>query len=115
MKRQLMNYLVGFAVSLLLTVSAYSLVMDGPLYGLVLWVVLGVLAIVQLIVQLYFFLHLGDVEARLQRLAFGFMVVILIIIVGGTLWIMNNLNYNMMYLSPQEKDDYMNLQRDKGF
>jgi predicted RNA-binding protein associated with RNAse of E/G family len=43
------------------------------------------------------------------------MVGILVIVVGGSIWIMNNLNYNMMQMSPTEKTNYMMTQHDKGF
>jgi cytochrome o ubiquinol oxidase operon protein cyoD len=79
-------------------------------------VILGVLAVAQMIVQLVFFLHLGDeVRPRYKFASFVFMAGILIIVVGGSLWIMNNLNQNMMQMSPTEKTNYMMTQHDKGF
>jgi hypothetical protein len=38
----------------------------------------------------------------------------LVVIVAGSLWIMNNLNYNMM-MTPEQMDAYMSKQREKGF
>ena len=54
------------------------------------------LAVVQLVVQLVFFLHLGrERQPRWNLLAFAFMAIVLLILVLGSLWIMNNLNYHM--------------------
>ncbi len=51
-------------------------------------------AVLQLVVQLYYFLHMSE-EARprwnLQVLCFALVVVA--IVVGGTLWIMYNLSH----------------------
>ena len=67
-------------------------------------------------VQLVFFLHLDEESGpRYKLAAFGFMALILLIVVVGSLWIMQHLNYNMTHMSPQDKNDYMTIQKDKGF
>ena len=54
-------------------------------------------AIVQILVHLHYFLHLDTSSAaRWNVLALMFTVLIMILFVGGTLWIMYNLNYRMM-------------------
>lgn len=109
------RYGIGFVLSLILTLTAYNLVLYRSTST---WLVAGllVMAVVQLIVQLVFFLHLGDeAKPRYKLLSFVFMGGILVIIVVGSIWIMNNLDYNMMNMSPQEKTDYMTTQKDKGF
>lgn len=115
--RTLAKYITGFVLSLALTIVAYALVTTGGLFeSTSLLIVLGVLALVQMIVQLVLFLHVTDEEGPRYRLfTFGFMATILLIIVVGSLWIMHHLNYNMMQMSPNEKDEYMTGQRDKGF
>jgi cytochrome o ubiquinol oxidase operon protein cyoD len=56
-----------------------------------------VLAIAQMGVHLVFFLHITsgpDNTNNVLALAFGVLIVILLL--GGSLWIMANLNHNMM-------------------
>lgn len=109
------TYIVGFVGSLLLTMAAYFVVTTDVLRnGAAVAIIIG-LAVMQLIVQLVFFLHLGrEKQPRWNQVAFVFMAIMVSIIVGGSLWIMNNLNYNMM-MSPQEMDQYMIEQNKKGF
>ena len=60
-------------------------------------VALFVLAIAQMGVHLVFFLHITtgpDGLNNVMALAFG--VVIVILVIGGSLWIMANLNHNML-------------------
>jgi cytochrome o ubiquinol oxidase subunit IV len=53
--------------------------------------------IVQILVHLHYFLHLDTSSAaRWNLLAMMFTLLILALFVGGTLWIMFNLNYRMM-------------------
>lgn len=112
----LTKYIIGFILSLALTIVAYVLVTQELVGGMALIMVLGALAVVQMIVQLVFFLHLGDeVGPRYKLASFLFMGGILLIIVVGSVWIMNNMNYNMMNMTPQQKSDYMMTQHDKGF
>ena len=109
------RYTIGFVLSLLLTIVAYYYVVargDNPL----LLIVLAALAIVQMIVQLVFFLHLGEeAGSRYKLMSFAFMVVVLGIVVIGSLWIMVNMNQNMMHMSPSEKTNYMTTQNDQAF
>lgn len=109
------RYTIGFVLSLLLSLAAYYYVVLG---GSETWLlpVLGILAITQMVVQLLFFLHLGEeVRPRYRLASFGFMLIILIIVVVGSLWVMVNLNQNMMHMAPNEKTNYMMTQYDKGF
>lgn len=72
---------------------------------------LGILAFGQFVVQLVYFLHLGtEQKPRWKLLVFWFMIVVVLIVVVGSLWIMYNLNYNM--IMPPEN---MNIQTQKGF
>lgn len=110
------NYVIGFVLSVLLTLFAYNLVVGQMLTGLALLLVIGGLALTQLVVQLIYFLHLPDELApRYKLLSFGFMVTVLLIVVAGSLWIMHHMNYNMMDMSADQKDQYMTSQKDKGF
>lgn len=101
----LLSYSLGFALSVLLTVAAYVSAVNHSLPGNTLIAVIIGLAIAQLMVQLIFFLHLGsETKPRLRLTIFLFMLVVLAIVVGGSLWIMHNLDYNMM---PHNMDKYM--------
>jgi cytochrome o ubiquinol oxidase operon protein cyoD len=107
----LTTYLVGFGASVILTLLAYFLVVSGALSGSLLVGALITLALVQLFVQLVFFLHLGrDSRPRWNILIFLFMAVVVLILVFGTLWIMNNLTYHTM--TSHEIETY--IQEDEG-
>ena len=102
------SYIVGFVFSIVLTLAAYYAVFDHALSGRMLIGAIVTLGIIQLAVQLYFFLHLGQERGPRYNLAvFGFTAMIVGILVGGSLWIMSNLNYNMNAESPSEMDAYM--------
>lgn len=91
------KYTLGFILSLVLTFGAYFLVEGKILSGDHLYIALGILSIVQVFVQLIFFLHMMDEQKPRYNLAvFLFMALVIVIIVAGTLWIMANLNYRMM-------------------
>lgn len=93
----LKSYAIGFAVSLLLTTAAFLLVITKVLTGNSLIYTIALLAVVQAAFQLLFFLHVGqEAKPRWETFAFCFMFVILLIIVIGSLWIMNDLNNRMM-------------------
>ena len=56
-----------------------------------------VTAVVQLLVHLVCFLHMNSSsEERWNLVAFIFTVLIIAIVVVGSIWIMWNLNHNMM-------------------
>jgi cytochrome o ubiquinol oxidase operon protein cyoD len=98
------KYIVGFISSLVLTAVAFILTQlflnsksDPPFSYDVLVVLILSLAIIQMVIQLVFFLHVGEETKpkwKLWSLLFGIMVVAIIFI--GSLWIMYNLDYNMM-------------------
>ncbi|MDB5161152.1 MAG: putative cytochrome ubiquinol oxidase chain cyoD, partial [Candidatus Saccharibacteria bacterium] len=92
----LTSYTVGFIYSLVLTFTAYIFISNHVFSGNALIGAIIALAIVQLLVQLVFFLHL-DRESKprwnLVVLLFALMVVLIVVI--GSLWIMSNLNYHM--------------------
>lgn len=93
------TYLAGFGLSLILTLSAFFFVWlyiasDNQFFTtsqLLIWIT--VLAIIQLIVQLVFFLHLGrESGPRWNLNVLFFAAIVVVILVFGSLWIMNNLN-----------------------
>ncbi len=107
-------YIMGFAWSVVLTIGAYLAVVNKILSANQLIVYIMLLALLQVWVQLYFFLHLGkESRPRWNLWIFLFMVFMLLIIVVGSLWIMHNLNYNMM--PPHQTDHYMIEESNEGF
>ncbi len=105
----LRSYIVGFVSSVVLTLIAYLLVISHRYTdrSTIVAAIIG-LALVQFIVQIVFFLHLGkETKPRWKLFVFLFMVMVVLILVFGSLWIMNNLNYRM---TPQQMDQYMNDQ-----
>jgi cytochrome o ubiquinol oxidase subunit IV len=102
-------YVHGFILSVGLTVIAYLSVVRHLMSGSVLIGFIIGLALIQFLVQMFFFLHLGkETKPRWKLAVAGFMVMVVLILVGGSLWIMNNLNYRMM--TPQQINNYMQSQ-----
>ena len=100
------SYLLGFILSILLTIAAFAVVGNHVLEGNVLIFAILVLAIIQLWVQLIFFLRLNHEKGPKWNLAvFLSTTSIILILVGGSLWIMHNLNYN--HTSPSDTDTYI--------
>ena len=91
------SYGTGFLLSIVLTVIPFALVMSGALpRSAIVFGLLGA-AIVQMMVHLHYFLHLdASSAARWNLLALAFTLLIMFIFVGGSIWIMFNLNYRMM-------------------
>jgi cytochrome o ubiquinol oxidase operon protein cyoD len=91
------TYVAGYILSIILTLTAFKVVDDDLLKGWGFTLTLVAFAVVQLFVQLLFFLHLDkERKPRLNLMAFAFMAMVLLIIVLGSLWIMDNLNYHVM-------------------
>jgi cytochrome o ubiquinol oxidase operon protein cyoD len=106
----------GFLLALSLTLLAYLVVVNHWLPAAWIFVAIVALAIAQLMVQLVFFLHFGrEKKPRWNLTAFFFMLIFLFIIIAGSLWIMYNLNYNMMTMTPKQMDKYMQQQSSAGF
>jgi cytochrome o ubiquinol oxidase operon protein cyoD len=86
------SYSLGFLLSILLTLVPYFLVVNHNLSKSYLIAAVVSAAILQLWIQLRFFLHLN----RGSFFSFVFTAIIVVIIVFGSLWIMHDLNYFMM-------------------
>lgn len=93
----LKSYILGFVASLLLTSLSFYLVISKPLSDSGIIYVISTLAITQATFQLLYFLHLAKEEKpRWETYSFLLMLVILLIIVCGSLWVMNDLNERTM-------------------
>lgn len=90
-------YAIGFFSSIVLTIISFSLVLTKVFSGQALVVAIVGLAFAQAIVQLLFFLHVGqEAKPKWETLIFCFMLMILLIIAIGSLWIMYDLNNRVM-------------------
>jgi len=105
------SYLSGFLLSLALTIASFYFALQHiesghvwPPHPLILYLILG-FAVAQFLVQSVFFLHLGkESRPHSNLIAFLFTLIGLLIVIGGSLWIMSNLNYNMI---PADMNTYM--------
>jgi cytochrome o ubiquinol oxidase operon protein cyoD len=98
-------YTIGLLLAVLLTATSFWVANTSLLWAPGIPLGLVVLAIAQMGVHLVFFLHITtgpDNTNNVLALAFGVLIVALVI--AGSLWIMANLNANMMPV-----DDLMNL------
>jgi cytochrome o ubiquinol oxidase operon protein cyoD len=95
--KTLKSYLIGLSLSLILTMVSFTLVGKHLLSTVDLYITLTALAVAQLFAQVICFLRLNvSQEGRWNTMPFIFTFVIVGILVGGSLWIMYNLNANMM-------------------
>lgn len=94
------SYVIGFILSIVFTIIPYYLVVHGSLSGTaMLGTILG-FAVVQMAIQLLFFLHLGRGPKPLYNIAFFASTAgIIVVVVAGSMFIMNHLYHNM---SPAE-------------
>jgi len=93
------SYLIGFVLSIILTAIPFYLVMSGD-YSKVttLWSIVS-LAILQIWVHLKYFLHLNFIteDGRASSFSFLFSALIIIMVVGLSVWIIYASNAMMMY------------------
>ena len=93
----LRGYLLGFALAVLLTAISFALPQSSLIWKPGIPVALIVFAIAQMGVHLVFFLHINSAPDNTNNiLALAFGVLICLLLIGGSLWIMANLNHNMM-------------------
>jgi cytochrome o ubiquinol oxidase operon protein cyoD len=91
------SYATGFILSIVLTVIAFALVLSGGFSRSAVLFGIFSAAVVQILVHLHYFLHLDTSSAmRWNVLALVFALLIMILFVGGTIWIMYHLKYRMM-------------------
>lgn len=115
-KRERSRYTYAYILAAALTFIAYAIVQGGFFEGTMLAAALLSCAALQLYIQSRYFLHLDEPkETPKWRLAsYVFTWFTLLIVVIGSLWIMHNLNYNMM-MDSTEMTEYMLEQNGKGF
>ncbi|CAL4869255.1 hypothetical protein MMA231_03546 (plasmid) [Asticcacaulis sp. MM231] len=91
------SYLIGFILSVILTAIPFGLTMAHMLPASSLIPVVVAIGVVQIMVHLYFFLHMNTSSSQMwNNAAFVFTVLIVGILIVGSLWVMYHLNTNMM-------------------
>lgn len=90
-------YIIGFILSIILTTTPFWLVINNiNFYNKILWIITGA-SIAQILVHLICFVHINtSLNDSWNFIAFLFALLIVSIIIIGSLWIMHNLNTNMM-------------------
>lgn len=100
-------YVIGLGLAVGLTVASFLVAGTNLIWGPAIPAALIALAVAQMGVHLVFFLHITSGPENTNNaiaLAFGTFVVILVI--GGSIWIMGHLDHNMMPM-----DRVMQMQR----
>ena len=91
------TYVLGLGLAILLTAASFWVAKTDVIYGPGIPEALATLAVAQMGIHLVFFLHITtapDNTNNILALAFGLLIVGLIVF--GSVWIMDNLNHNMM-------------------
>jgi len=92
-----LSYTVGLGLAIVATIASFVVSQTDLLWAPGIPVGLLVLAIAQIGVHLVFFLHLGSgSESTNNILALAFGVIIVFLVIGGSIWIIANLNENTM-------------------
>jgi cytochrome o ubiquinol oxidase operon protein cyoD len=87
----------GVILSLLCILAAWFAVTEHLMTGWGLIVFVGGFGSLQMLLQVFLFLHLGiEQHPRWNMMMFFFMVIVLLIVISGSMWIMYNLDYHMM-------------------
>lgn len=97
------DYVVGFLLAAVLTAIPFWLVMTHAISGVQASFVIMGLAAVQVVVHMVYFLHMNSrSEGGWTMIALLFTVLVLVIVLGGSLWVMHHLDVNMMPMTPDQ-------------
>lgn len=95
----LTTYATGFILALILTIIPFAIVAFGWLPKVDALIAIAVAGVVQVLVHLYFFLHLDVArEHRANVMTGAFTVLILAVLVGGTIWLFYSLQFRTMVM-----------------
>jgi cytochrome o ubiquinol oxidase operon protein cyoD len=96
-ERSITPYLIGLGLAVVLTAIPFALVATGALPRGTTIAIVAVAAILQVLVHLRFFLHIGFASTPRENLiALAFAAVLICIMLGGSFWIMFDLYHRMM-------------------
>nr|WP_041527665.1 cytochrome o ubiquinol oxidase subunit IV [Paracoccus aminophilus] len=92
------SYLRGFILSVVLTAIPFALVMSGAIESRAVTITIVLLcAFVQVLVHMVYFLHMNTrSDEGWNFIATIFTIVVVVIMLAGSLWVMYNMNTNMM-------------------
>jgi cytochrome o ubiquinol oxidase operon protein cyoD len=101
------SYLIGLAFALVLTAASFWASSTPLVYTRSVPILIAVLAVAQMGVHVAFFLHVSSAPDQANNFfALAFGVFITALVVFGTMFIMANLNHNMVSM-----DQLMRMQR----
>ena len=91
------TYAIGFILSVILTLIPFGLVMYPTLPKSITLMIVLAFAVIQVLVHLVYFLHLDrSKEQRENVIAFVFAGLVIVLLVGLSLWIMFSIHTYMM-------------------
>ncbi|MEM9056208.1 MAG: cytochrome o ubiquinol oxidase subunit IV [Pseudomonadota bacterium] len=92
------SYLIGFALSVVLTVIPFWIVLGDVTSNLLLALsVIFALGAVQILVHVHYFLHVTvKAEEGWQAMSLIFTIMLVVICLAGSIWVMFHLEENMM-------------------
>lgn len=92
----LRSYLTGFVLAIALTVVPFALVMFGKMPRAYILYGIFAAAVVQILVHLHYFLHLDRSSEQTWNVAAIVLTALaIVVVVGGSLWVMIELHYYM--------------------
>ncbi len=104
-------YVWGFTLSIIITLISFGLAYLHVRYDhtaiphQTLFIIIPLLALIQLTVQSIFFLHISlKPDARVNLVSYGFIVFMVLFLGIGSIWVLNSLNNNM---SPEQMGAYL--------
>ncbi len=93
----LKSYITGFILAVILTLIPFWVVWSSSFSAKLLFGIITLCALVQVLVHLRFFLNISLKHTGKDYLtALFFAGVLIFIMVGGTIWILYDLNFRMM-------------------
>lgn len=92
------SYLTGFVLASILTIIPFAIVMTGGFESRIMTAIVVVgFAVVQILVHMVYFLHMNTrSDEGWTMLSMIFTIIVVVIMISGSLWVMYNLNTNMM-------------------
>ena len=106
---RVLRYLAGYGIAVALTALSFFIARSTLVWAPSIPIALSVLAVAQMGVHLFFFLHVTSGQDSINNLmALGFGLLIVMLLVFGSLWIIDHLDRNMM---PMPIERVMQMQR----
>jgi len=96
-KGSIRSYLTGFVLAVVLTACAFGLVVSRAFSPTMTLAGIFAAAVIQMLVHLHYFLHLDfSSEQRWNSVAAACAIMIMVLLIGGSTWIMFNLHARTM-------------------